>query len=284
MPPCAQRVEPAASTSLVTSSTRRDDCRLMCSAVVRPAMPEPTTTTSASTSQPGSGAASRRGSLTATSPTLSISRVCRPARPPAAAPARARGSRRGRRRAVRGSRRPRPVSAASTPVAMVITEQGTVARPRLPGEQRARQRQRMPPIVRAEVDVAARQRQPVRLAHRLDADDLRAQIEVLGHQPDQRQLLVVLLAEVRAVGTHHVQELGHDGEDAGEVPGPHLALEQVADRPRLHGRPARCRAGRRPRPTAPTPRPRRPPRTRPGRRRACAGSGRGPRSGRTASG
>ena len=58
-PPCAHSVEPLDSTVLVTSSTRGTRRRRR-SAVVRPAMPEPTTMTSASAVHPGAGATSRR--------------------------------------------------------------------------------------------------------------------------------------------------------------------------------------------------------------------------------
>ena len=53
-------VEPAESTSLVTTRTLLTWCRRR-RAAVRPAMPEPTTTTSASVVQPGSPAESRPG-------------------------------------------------------------------------------------------------------------------------------------------------------------------------------------------------------------------------------
>ena len=60
MPPWAQCVEPADSSSLVTTMTRPRFRH--SSAAVRPAMPEPTTTTSTSATQPGGSAASRCGS------------------------------------------------------------------------------------------------------------------------------------------------------------------------------------------------------------------------------
>ena len=60
MPPCAHCVEPAASTSLVTTRTEPTWWRSR-SAAVRPAMPEPITTTSARVVQPGEGAARRPG-------------------------------------------------------------------------------------------------------------------------------------------------------------------------------------------------------------------------------
>ncbi len=59
MPPCAHRVEPSSSTDLVTSRMRASGrLRRIDSTAVTPATPEPTTTTSASSRQPGSGASS----------------------------------------------------------------------------------------------------------------------------------------------------------------------------------------------------------------------------------
>ena len=60
MPPCAQRVEPSSMWTLVTTVTCSPASR-RCSAAVSPATPEPTTTTSVVSAQPGSGAGSRRG-------------------------------------------------------------------------------------------------------------------------------------------------------------------------------------------------------------------------------
>ena len=59
MPPWAQLVEPAATTSLVTTTTVHRS--LHSSAAVSPAIPEPRTTTSTSRTQPGVSAASRCG-------------------------------------------------------------------------------------------------------------------------------------------------------------------------------------------------------------------------------
>ena len=62
MPPWAHWVEPALSTSLVTtSSLSARSAAWMRRAAVSPAMPEPTTTTSARVVHPGSGAVSRCG-------------------------------------------------------------------------------------------------------------------------------------------------------------------------------------------------------------------------------
>ena len=118
MPPCAHRVEPAASTSLVTTRTRSPSpSRAMRRAVVRPAMPEPTTTTSASTIQPGAGpAAAAAGSIRrcTESAMLSMSRG-RADQRGHQQPGRAGGGgrRRGRARAARGSPRCRPASSAA---------------------------------------------------------------------------------------------------------------------------------------------------------------------------
>src|SRR4051812_12784469 len=61
MPPCAHRVEPSSMLTLVTTVTC-SPCSRRCSAAVRPAIPEPTTSTSVVSVQPGSAAASRLGS------------------------------------------------------------------------------------------------------------------------------------------------------------------------------------------------------------------------------
>ena len=55
IPPCAHFVEPSSTLALVTSRTDKPYVR-HCSAVVRPAIPEPTTMTSARAVQPGEGA------------------------------------------------------------------------------------------------------------------------------------------------------------------------------------------------------------------------------------
>ena len=64
MPPWAHSVDPSYSTVLVTSSTRSTRWRSR-SAAVSPAMPEPTTMTSAEMVQPGSGAAQPAGRVSA---------------------------------------------------------------------------------------------------------------------------------------------------------------------------------------------------------------------------
>ena len=63
IPPWAQAVDPSLSTVLVTSRTV-STCSRSRSAAVSPAMPEPTTMTSAEVVQPGAGASSQRGTWT----------------------------------------------------------------------------------------------------------------------------------------------------------------------------------------------------------------------------
>src|SRR5262249_3439950 len=66
IPPWAHLVDPSSSKDLVTSSTLRPGSALRAArAVVTPATPEPTTTTSARLTQPGSGASSRRAAVLA---------------------------------------------------------------------------------------------------------------------------------------------------------------------------------------------------------------------------
>src|SRR4029077_4016042 len=51
----------------------------------------------------------------------------------------------------------------------------------------------------------------------------------------ERELLEVLLAEVGTVGTNQVQQFGHDGEHAGEVPRSAGALQLGRERAWLDG-------------------------------------------------
>src|SRR5689334_2128898 len=72
MPPCAHRVEPASRSAFVTRSTR--PAARACNAAVSPAMPLPTTTTSAVANQPGA-AARRRPAITGTASRMAPSRI-----------------------------------------------------------------------------------------------------------------------------------------------------------------------------------------------------------------
>ena len=78
--------------------------------------------------------------------------------------------------------------------------------------------------------LTARARRPRARSRRRRLD---AQAEVGDHPADQRELLVVLLAEDRDVGPDQAEQLGDHGEHAAEVAGPGLALEDVAERPGL---------------------------------------------------
>ena len=68
------------------------------------------------------------------------------------------------------------------------------------------------------------------VAHGGDADDIDRLVEVLDHLADDLELLVILLAEIGAVGADDVEQLGHDGGDAGKMAGSHFALELPAER------------------------------------------------------
>src|SRR3954451_20891136 len=63
------------------------------------------------------------------------------------------------------------------------------------GQQRGRQRTRLFAFDVIEVAVARRHGQPVRLPDDRHADDLRVDVEVGDHLPDQHELLIILLAE-----------------------------------------------------------------------------------------
>ena len=95
--------------------------------------------------------------------------------------------------------------------------------------QRAVQDERGPAVLLRQVRIAARHREPVRLAHGRDTDDLDADIEVAHHPPDQRELLRVFLAEDGDVGADEMQQLRNDGQDAVEMTRPMRAFVLVAD-------------------------------------------------------
>src|SRR2546426_1010310 len=70
---------------------------------------------------------------------------------------------------------------------------------------------------------------PARLAHRGHADDLDAEVEVRRHPPDDRELLPVLLAEDGQVRADGMEEFGHHGGHAAEVPRSRLPAERLAE-------------------------------------------------------
>src|SRR5204862_364506 len=84
----------------------------------------------------------------------------------------------------------------------------------------ARERGGAAALLRLQVGVARAHRQTVGLTHRRQHLDPDREVEVASHAADYDRLLGVLLAEVGDVGADRVEELGDDGGDAAEVPGP----------------------------------------------------------------
>ena len=128
--------------------------------------------------------------------------------------------------------------------------------------QRVAQGERALAVGAAQAHVAARQRQAVGLAHGRADLDRTGRSRSRTSAADDERLLGVLLAEEGDVGPDHVQQLGHDGGDAVEVPDAAVrALERLgqavdvdrrreAGRVDLLGRRARRAGRRRPRPPA----------------------------------
>ena len=183
--------------------------------------------------QPGSGAARRRGRRGTVTPVPASAARCRSAGWRRPGPRRAAG--RGRPRApVRGRRRAGPGSRRRSRAAPRSAALSTAPAPLGPSSAPARSaRDSASACCRCsggEVAVAAGQREPVRVPYGRGADDLDAELQV-GHDPaDQRELLVVLLAEHGDVRADQAEQLGHHGQHAGEVAGPARALEQAAER------------------------------------------------------
>src|SRR5919197_3605828 len=94
-----------------------------------------------------------------------------------------------------------------------------------------RQAQRGLPFLRGEVGVPGRHGQPIGLPHDRAAHHLDGEREVRGHPPDQEQLLEVLLPEVGPAPAGPMEQLGHDREDAPEMPGPGHALQPLPHGP-----------------------------------------------------
>ncbi len=85
------------------------------------------------------------------------------------------------------------------------------------------------PVGRAQIAVARRQGEAVRLADRRHADDLGRDVEIAGHPPDHLQLLEVLLAEIGPLALRLVEQLGDDRGDAFEMAGTADATEMVGE-------------------------------------------------------
>ena len=97
-------------------------------------------------------------------------------------------------------------------------------------DQRLRDHDRGRTVLGREADVAARQRQPVRLARPSARRRSRRQVEVGDHPAHDRQLLEVLLTEHRHVGRGGVEAAWSTTVVTPlEVPGSHPALEPIGE-------------------------------------------------------
>ena len=79
----------------------------------------------------------------------------------------------------------------------------------------------------AQMTIARAHGKTVGFAHRRHLYDLDRQIEVRHEPPDDRKLLRVLLAEVRAVRLRHLKELQHDGRHAREMSWPERSAQMI---------------------------------------------------------
>ncbi len=99
-------------------------------------------------------------------------------------------------------------------------------------------RRRPGALVGTQVAIARAQREAVLGPYGRGTDDLHRQAEILHRGADDRQLLVVLLAEDRDVRLHEVQQLHDDRGDALEVPRTESATEDVRQLRHVHDRAA----------------------------------------------
>src|SRR6185312_5844770 len=79
------------------------------------------------------------------------------------------------------------------------------------GRQRSWQGNRPFALVGTKIGIARRESETVRFADGRHSDYLHRNVEVGDHSPDHTQLLKVLFAEQRQIGTHREQKLGDDG-------------------------------------------------------------------------
>ena len=86
-----------------------------------------------------------------------------------------------------------------------------------------------PTLVGVQVDVSAADGQAVGLTDGRDADHLQVEVQVPGHPLDDDELLGVLLPEVGPVRLDDMEQLGHDGRHADEMPGPRGPFVEVGD-------------------------------------------------------
>mmetsp|Transcript_14033 Transcript_14033/g.43933 ORF Transcript_14033/g.43933 Transcript_14033/m.43933 type:complete len:253 (-) Transcript_14033:592-1350(-) len=112
------------------------------------------------------------------------------------------------------------------------------------GEERRGDARRPPAVVRREARVAARERQPIGVAHVLAAKHFNRHVEVTHHAPHDAQLLVVLFAKYRHIRLDHVEQLGHHRRHAVEVMRPAARAEAAAQPRDRHRRLVRHRVVR----------------------------------------
>jgi hypothetical protein len=121
-------------------------------------------------------------------------------------------------------------------------EQPRAARLRLRGGlQRAREARCGGALLGRQINVPAREREPVRFAHRRMDDDAYRQIEIVHQRAQHRALLGVLLPEIERRRFERVEQLQHDRRHAVEVTRPRRALERASQFARIE---RRCEAGR----------------------------------------
>ena len=115
--------------------------------------------------------------------------------------------------------------------------------------QRTEENRRGAAVVGRQVGVAAREGKTIRFADQRARDDLDGKIEIRGHAGDDRDLLRILAAEVRAAGPRDREQLRDDGRHAVEVNRPLGAAQSIGQsgdvhrcrrRLRVHLRDARC--------------------------------------------
>ena len=79
-------------------------------------------------------------------------------------------------------------------------------------------------FLRRQVRIAGRKREAVDVAHGGEDAQFELKVQVAHHLPEHRGLLRVLLAEVRDIRPHDVEQLQAHGRDAAEVIGTVCAL------------------------------------------------------------
>ena len=126
------------------------------------------------------------------------------------------------------SRRLQPLLRAASDLATGAPDQNAALRPSFSarGSSTARSRSSAD-----KVGVARRQSEAVLVADGRHAEDLDAELEVLSHPPDDRELLEILFAEQGDVGPNRAQQFGDDRRDPVEMAGPRLAFPAIAERP-----------------------------------------------------